>query len=196
MKKIAVVCPGFVADLWRPWRKSAFRAGKLSRRRAEPTIPSFLASTPSQDPSTCWKLWRPPGSQAGGKNWSPLRSGWRASSLTRWLATLRPDEQWKECRFHEDPWGVCFPDFQTLDMFGPMEMLGAMRHDIETVIVAETADPVPSIHGQRIMVDKTLADGSDYDFLFLPGGDTALEAAKSTAVRDWIIATSERAGSM
>lgn len=86
-----------------------------------------------------------------------------------------------------------FPGFQTLDMYGPMEMLGAMRADIQTIIVAETPDPVPSIHGQRLMVDQTIADGSDYDLLFIPGGDTALEAMKSQAVQDWIVATATRA---
>jgi len=86
-----------------------------------------------------------------------------------------------------------FPGFQTLDMFGPMEMLGAMRHDIQTTIVAETSDPVPSVHGQKLMVDKTFADGSDYDLLFIPGGDTALESMKSQAVQDWIAATATRA---
>ena len=86
-----------------------------------------------------------------------------------------------------------FPGFQTLDMYGPMEMLGAMRHDIKTIIVAETPEPVPSIHGQRLMIDKTIADGSDYDLLFIPGGDTALEAMKSSAVQKWIADTATRA---
>ena len=86
-----------------------------------------------------------------------------------------------------------FPGFQTLDMYGPLEMLGDQRPNIGITIVAETADPVPSVHGQGLMVDKTIADGSDYDLLLIPGGDTALEAAKSKPVRDWIATTAQQA---
>lgn len=86
-----------------------------------------------------------------------------------------------------------FPQFQTLDLFGPLEMLGAYRDQIKINMVAETLDPVYSIHGQGLLVDKSIADGSDYDMLFIPGGDSALEAAKSEAVTNWITATANRA---
>ncbi|MEM7425667.1 MAG: DJ-1/PfpI family protein [Pseudomonadota bacterium] len=86
-----------------------------------------------------------------------------------------------------------FPGFQTLDFYGPMEMLGGMRGEISIVTVAETMEPVPSVHHQRIQPDRTIAEGSDYDLLFLPGGDTALEAAKKPAVTQWIVDTSAQA---
>lgn len=86
-----------------------------------------------------------------------------------------------------------FPGFQTLDFYGPMEMLGGMREEISIVTVSETMEPVPSVHHQRIVPDKCIADGSDYDLLFLPGGDTALEAAKNPAIAEWIVQSSERA---
>ena len=74
---------------------------------------------------------------------------------------------------------LVFPGFQTLDMFGPLEMLGGFRDKLKISIVAETPDPVPSVHGQSLLVDKTIADGHEYDLLLIPGGDSALEAAKS-----------------
>ena len=81
---------------------------------------------------------------------------------------------------------LVFPGFETLDYFGPMEMLGGFGEQTEIITVAKTRDPVPSVHGQRIMVDKTLGEKNDYDLLFIPGGDSALIEAKDPALMDWI----------
>jgi len=62
---------------------------------------------------------------------------------------------------------LVFPEFQTLDFFGPIEMLGGFRDEIEIVTVAKTPDPVPSRHGQRISVDKVLREKSDYDLSWI-----------------------------
>lgn len=84
---------------------------------------------------------------------------------------------------------LVFPGFQTLDLFGPLEMLGDLDGKISITIVAETLAPVPSVHGQGLLVDKTVSDGSDYDLLLIPGGDSALVAAKNSAITDWIVDT-------
>lgn len=79
-----------------------------------------------------------------------------------------------------------FPGFETLDYFGPMEMLGGMDGETEIITVAKDRDPVASVHAQRIVIDKTIAEKNDYDLLFIPGGDSALELAKDEAVMQWI----------
>jgi len=81
---------------------------------------------------------------------------------------------------------LVFPGFQTLDFFGPMEMLGDYPDDIEIITVGQTADPVASVHGQRIMVDQVIAAKADYDLLFIPGGDAAFRAAEDPALMQWI----------
>ncbi|PTX54156.1 DJ-1/PfpI family protein [Litoreibacter ponti] len=81
---------------------------------------------------------------------------------------------------------LVFPEFQTLDFFGPIELLGGFRDEIEITTVAQTRDPVISRHGQRIVVDKILSDQTAYDLLFIPGGDSALEAAKDPELMEWI----------
>ena len=88
---------------------------------------------------------------------------------------------------------LVFPGFQTLDLFGPLEMLGDLDGRIEITIVAESFEPVPSVHGQRLLADKTVSDGTNYDLLFIPGGNSALEVAKNRVVTDWIIATARQA---
>ena len=88
---------------------------------------------------------------------------------------------------------VVFPGFQTLDFFGPIELLGGFRDDIQVVTVAKTHDPVESRHRQRIVVDRTLHEGSEYDLLFIPGGDSALEAAKDPDLMSWVSETALQA---
>jgi transcriptional regulator GlxA family with amidase domain len=81
---------------------------------------------------------------------------------------------------------LVFPGFQTLDYFGPIEMLGGFHNEIEIVTVAKERDPVPSCHGQKIVVDRILAEKNDYDLLFIPGGDSALIAAADNEFCEWI----------
>ncbi|MEM7210042.1 MAG: DJ-1/PfpI family protein [Pseudomonadota bacterium] len=89
---------------------------------------------------------------------------------------------------------LVFPGFQTLDLYGPIEMLG--DHDegsVDIKIVAETLEPVPSYHGNKTVVDRTLADSTDYDLVLIPGGDSAPVNPVNRAVNDWIIETSKNA---
>ncbi len=88
---------------------------------------------------------------------------------------------------------LVFPGFQTLDFFGPIEILGDPANGFAISTVAKATEPVVSRHGQRISVDRVLADGTAYDLLFLPGGDSALEAAKDPELMDWIRQTAENA---
>lgn len=86
-----------------------------------------------------------------------------------------------------------FPGFQTLDFFGPIELLAGFRDEIDLVTVAKTTNPVVSRHGQRICIDRTLDEADDYDLLFIPGGDSALDLLGDTDTLDWIRATSANA---
>lgn len=86
---------------------------------------------------------------------------------------------------------LVFPGFQTLDLFGPLEILG--DHDageIDIKIVAETLDPVASYHGIQTVVDKMLSEGSDYDLVLIPGGDSAPLESRNETIHNWIIEAS------
>lgn len=89
---------------------------------------------------------------------------------------------------------LVFPGFQTLDLFGPLEMLG--DHDVGAVdikIVAETLDPVPSYHGIRTTVDRTLSESDNYDLILIPGGDSAPLNPQNEAINKWIVDASSNA---
>jgi transcriptional regulator GlxA family with amidase domain len=88
---------------------------------------------------------------------------------------------------------LVFPGFETLDYFGPIEMLGGFGKETEIITVAKGRDPVPSCHGQRIVVDRTLSETTDYDLLLIPGGDAALVEGKDAEMLRWLREASARA---
>jgi transcriptional regulator GlxA family with amidase domain len=88
---------------------------------------------------------------------------------------------------------LVFPGFETLDYFGPIEMLGGFGKETEIITVAKNAAPVPSCHGQRIVVDRVIADKDDYDILFIPGGDSALVVGEDDEMLQWLRAASGKA---
>ena len=59
---------------------------------------------------------------------------------------------------HENTCSHGFSSFQTLDYFAPIEMLGDYGDEIEIITVAKGNDPVPSVHGQKIFIDKQLSE--------------------------------------
>jgi len=79
-----------------------------------------------------------------------------------------------------------FPGVQTLDLFGPIELLGGFRDQIELTLVAEDETPLPTRHGQRIVPDKTIRDPGRYDLLMIPGGDSAIDVGERPAAMDWL----------
>lgn len=88
---------------------------------------------------------------------------------------------------------LVFPGFQTLDFFGPMEMLGDPKYEIEIVTVAQQNGPVASRHGQKILPDTTIAERTGYDLLLVPGGDAALTECTNSEMLQWIRDVSQSA---
>ena len=73
--------------------------------------------------------------------------------------------------------GLLYPDFEMLDLFGPLEMfslLGAERASIS--LIAEKAGPVASSMGSsgplgpRAVADHSFEDAPAVDILLIPGG--------------------------
>lgn len=89
---------------------------------------------------------------------------------------------------------LVFPGFQTLDLYGPIEMLGDhVAGAVDIKIVAETDEPVASYHGTQTVVDRTIAESSSYDLILIPGGDSAPLEPRNWAINDWIVDASANA---
>jgi transcriptional regulator GlxA family with amidase domain len=67
--------------------------------------------------------------------------------------------------------GAClFPNFELLDIFGPLEMLGVLTDHFDLVTLAQTAEPVASAQGPRSVIDRSFAHAGEIDVLLVPGG--------------------------
>lgn len=64
---------------------------------------------------------------------------------------------------------VLFPGFETLDVYGPVEMWGNVP-EFELVVVAETTGPVRSAQGPATLAEVSFANAPPLDILFVPGG--------------------------
>lgn len=64
---------------------------------------------------------------------------------------------------------VLFADFETLDVFGPVEMWGRLP-DYEIVMISQDGKPVKSAQGIETVVAYSFADVPQVDILMVPGG--------------------------
>jgi len=65
---------------------------------------------------------------------------------------------------------VIFPDFELLDIYGPLEMLGLLRDRVYITMLAEQAGEVRSNQGPSGVADAALTEASRFDILLVPGG--------------------------
>ena len=81
---------------------------------------------------------------------------------------------------------LVFPGFETLDLFGPIEMFGTLPDDYSLHIVGETAASGASRHGQTLAVDVPLESAEAFDIVLVPGGPGTRTQMKNPAVLDWL----------
>ena len=95
---------------------------------------------------------------------------------------------------HETIAMLLYPRFTALDLFGPQHMFGNVM-GAKVMLVAETADPVASDMGVKILPTTTFADCPEkLTILFVPGGTTGtLKAAESLTVRRFLRERGEKA---
>ena len=65
---------------------------------------------------------------------------------------------------------VLFPEFELLDVFGPLEMYGMAAENFEIFMVAERSGEVSSRQGPKSVAENEFSDGHQFDILLVPGG--------------------------
>ena len=90
---------------------------------------------------------------------------------------------------------VVFDGFETLDMFGPLEMFGMLPEEFEIVMVGENEGLVKCSTGQGVAVDRTFAEGTEYDMVLVPGGRGTRTQVENAAMLGWLRDSSARAES-
>ncbi len=79
-----------------------------------------------------------------------------------------------------------YPDFELLDVFGPLEMFGNMTGSITIKTVAATKGAVVSAQGPRVDVDHGFDDCPKADLILVPGGIGTRAAVDDRATVDWL----------
>jgi transcriptional regulator GlxA family with amidase domain len=65
---------------------------------------------------------------------------------------------------------VLYPQFELLDLYGPLEMFGALGPALRIVTVAEQRGPVASAQGPATLAEHGFDDAPKLDLVLVPGG--------------------------
>ena len=80
---------------------------------------------------------------------------------------------------------VLFPSFETLDVYGPVQMLGKLP-DYKVVFVAQTAGPVRSSQGVEAVASYSFDNAPQLNILLVPGGKGTREEVNNEALLDFL----------
>ena len=81
---------------------------------------------------------------------------------------------------------LLFPDFELLDVFGPLKAFGHAKDWFRIVTVGERPGPVTSAQGPRAIADHGFADCPPLEILLVPGGMGTRREVNNAALVDWI----------
>ncbi len=87
---------------------------------------------------------------------------------------------------------VLFDGFELLDLYGPLEMFGALAYfegvspSIKMLTIAEKAGPVRSFQGPQTVADFCFQTGPPLDLLLLPGGLGAFNELNNPAMLSFL----------
>jgi len=88
---------------------------------------------------------------------------------------------------------LLFPNFELLDVAGPLEMLGNLPDKLKIVTVAEKSGLVCSSQGISILADFDIKNVPHIDYLFIPGGMGTRQEIYNQALINWIKDCSQHA---
>lgn len=65
---------------------------------------------------------------------------------------------------------LLYPNFEVLDLYGPLEMFGSLANEFNIATVAEEAGPVTSAQGPATLAEHTFDSAPALDMILVPGG--------------------------
>jgi transcriptional regulator GlxA family with amidase domain len=84
---------------------------------------------------------------------------------------------------------LLYPDFELLDVFGPVEMFGNMQGVVDVTMVAARPGLVKSAQGPSVHADHGFADCPPLDLVLVPGGIGTRSAIDDASLTDWLRGT-------
>jgi transcriptional regulator GlxA family with amidase domain len=86
-----------------------------------------------------------------------------------------------------------YPQFELLDLYGPLEMFGCLGDALKIVTVAEQAGPVRSTPGPNTVAEFSFANAPQLDLLLVPGGVGTFPQLENAALVDFLRTRAARA---
>ena len=81
---------------------------------------------------------------------------------------------------------VLFEGFELLDVFGPLEVFGALSDQFSVSMAGPTAGPVTSAQGPRALADWAHAGAPSPDIVLVPGGRGTRGLVSDPDFLDWL----------
>jgi transcriptional regulator GlxA family with amidase domain len=88
---------------------------------------------------------------------------------------------------------LLFDQFELLDVFGPLEMLGLLDEDFSIRLISQQPSAVSSAQGPRSVIDDHFVEDRSYDVLLVPGGKGTRREVNNAALLQWLVRAAERA---
>jgi len=81
---------------------------------------------------------------------------------------------------------ILYDNFELLDLYGPLEMFGNLKPDIEIITVAEKSGPVASFQGPKTVAEFNYQNCPSLDLILLPGGFGTVKEVGNQAIMSFL----------
>jgi putative intracellular protease/amidase len=88
---------------------------------------------------------------------------------------------------------LLFPGFEMLDAYGPMELWGNLKNQVQVVTIAAKRGEIASNQGPKTVADYSFEDAPKTDLLLIPGGNGAMVLLQDQATLEWLRARAKKA---
>jgi transcriptional regulator GlxA family with amidase domain len=88
---------------------------------------------------------------------------------------------------------LIYPNFELLDLFGPLEMLGWCVSEFQLNLIAPSQGPVPSNMGPSAFADLALHERTEFEILLVPGGWGRSTPIDTEALVPWLTEAGRKA---
>ena len=88
---------------------------------------------------------------------------------------------------------LLYPRFEVLDAYGPLELWGNLKDQVQVVTIAAKRGEIASSQGPRTIADYGYDDAPPIDLLLVPGGLGAIELLNDQTTLEWLRARAKKA---
>lgn len=81
---------------------------------------------------------------------------------------------------------IVYENFELLDLYGPLEMFGNLKSQVEILTVAEKTGPVASFQGPKTVAEFDYQNCPPLDLILVPGGFGTVQELNNPAIMSFL----------